>query len=255
MHQQTGVLLWHHYDILNKLYPLWHYYDIIIALITFTKVWLLWHIMTKSRKTLLLHLWHFYYCHYDISNILWHLWLLWHYYLHYCILNYYNTYDIEVLLLAIMTIAKHYVHYGYYHNCHNSHNSHNSYNIFLLILTHKSGIRGWILGLTGGKHSYIQGPAIAAKILWKPNGQCTSFLADTLPKQASSTVFDPQQVSDADAMEPHIQPKVYICDALPEEPSRIGTAEAEQTIAWPKHGDASRAHGTFLHASALAVTP
>ncbi len=75
---------------------------------------LVWHIMTKSRKTLLLHLWHFYYCHYDISNILWYLWLLWHYYLHYCILNYYNTYDIEVLLLAIMTIAKHYVHYIYY---------------------------------------------------------------------------------------------------------------------------------------------
>jgi hypothetical protein len=154
-----------------------------------------------------------------------------------------------------MTIANHYVHYGYYLNCHNSHNSHNSNNIFLLISTHKSGIRGWILGLTGGKHSYIQGPAIAAKILWKPDGVCTSFLADTPPKQASSTVFDPPQVSDADATEPHIRPKVYIRDALPEEPSGIGTAHAEQTIAWPKHGDASRSHGTLFHASARAATP
>ncbi len=34
-----------------------------------------------------------------------------------------------------------------------------------LISTHKSGILGLILGLTGGKHSYIQGPGIAAKIL------------------------------------------------------------------------------------------
>jgi hypothetical protein len=84
-------------------------------------------------------------------------------------LNYYNTYDrdIEVLLWAIMTIAKHYVtvHYGFYHNCYNSHNNHNSNNIFLLISTHKSGIQCWGLGLTGGKHSYIHGPAIAAKIL------------------------------------------------------------------------------------------
>ena len=141
-HQQTGVLLWHHYDIWNKLCPLWHYYDTIITLITFTKVWLLLHIMTKSRKTLLLHLWQFYYCHYDISNILWHLWLLLHYYIHYCISNYYNTYNIEVLLLAIMTNAKHYVHYGYYINCYNMNNSHKSNNIFLLISTHKRGIWG-----------------------------------------------------------------------------------------------------------------
>ncbi len=47
-HQQTRVLLWHHYDILNKLYPLWHYYDTIIALMTFTKDRLLWHIMAKG---------------------------------------------------------------------------------------------------------------------------------------------------------------------------------------------------------------
>jgi hypothetical protein len=92
---------------------LWHYYDTIITLMTFTKVRLLWHIMAKARKSLLLHLWHDYYCHYYILNILWHLCVLWHHYLHYHILNYYYTYDIEVLLLPIMTIAKHYVHYIY----------------------------------------------------------------------------------------------------------------------------------------------
>jgi hypothetical protein len=41
--------------------------------------------------------------------------------------------------------------------------------------------------------------------------------------------------------------------ALPEESSGIGTAHAELTIAWPKHGYASRAHATFLHASPRAA--
>ena len=68
-------------------------------------------------------------------------------------------------LFAIMTNAKHYVHYGYCIDYHNMNKSHNSNNIFLLISTHKSGIRGKTLSLTGGKHSYIHGPAIAAKIL------------------------------------------------------------------------------------------
>jgi len=81
---------------------------------TFTKVRLLWHIMTKAWTAPLLHLWHDYYCHYDNLNILWHLCVLWHHYIHYHILNYYYTYDIEVLLLHIMTIAKHYVHYIHY---------------------------------------------------------------------------------------------------------------------------------------------
>ena len=72
-HQQTGVLLWHYYDIWNILSPLWHYYDTIMTLMAFTKVLLLWHIMTISWQTLLLHLWHYYYDHYDNLNILWHL--------------------------------------------------------------------------------------------------------------------------------------------------------------------------------------
>ena len=106
-------------------------------------------------------------------------------------MNYYDTYDIEVILFAIMTIAKYYLHYGYYHHCHNSYNSNNSNNIFLSISTHKSGIWGWILGLTGGKHLYIQGPAIAAKILRKPDGVCTSFLADTLRNRRQAPSLTP----------------------------------------------------------------
>ncbi len=40
----------------------------------------------------------------------------------------------------------------------------------------------------GGQDSRcIHGPAIAAKVLWTPDGVCTVFLADTPPKQASST--------------------------------------------------------------------
>jgi hypothetical protein len=87
------------------------------------------------------------------------------------------------------------------------------------------------------------------------DGVCTSFLAYTPPKPASSTVFDPPQVSDEDDTDPHIRPKVYIRNALPEETSGIGTAHAEQTIAWSKHGHALRSHGTFLHALARAATP
>ncbi len=87
------------------------------------------------------------------------------------------------------------------------------------------------------------------------NGVCTSFLAYTRPKPASSTVFDPPQVSNEDDTDPHIRAKVYIRYALPEETSGIGTAHAEQTIAWPKHGYALRSHGTILHALPRAATP
>ncbi len=115
--------------------------------------------------------------------------------------------------------------------------------------------RGRIPYLTGGKHSYIEQAAIAAKILWKPDGVCTSFIANTPPKQALSTVFAPLQDKDTDATEPHIRPKVYIGDALPEEPSGIVTARPEPTIARPKHGDAGCSHGTFLRAAVRAQQP
>jgi hypothetical protein len=65
----------------------------------------------------------------------------------------------------------------------------------------------------------------------------------------------PTQVSDEDDTDPHIRAKVYIRYALQEESSGIGTAHAEQMIAWPKHGYVSRLHRTFLHALARAATP
>ena len=83
---------------------------------------------------------------------------------------------------------------------------------------------------------------------------CTSFLADTPPKQALSTVFAPPQDNGSDATEPHIRPQVYIGDALPEEPSEIVAARPAPTIARPKHGDAGCSHGTFLHAASHAAT-
>ncbi len=143
--------------------------------------------------------------------------------------------------------------------CHNGsgYNTHNGHKIFPLISTHKSGVLCWILVLTGGKHSYIQGPGIGAKVLWKLNGVCTSFLAYSPPTPAStwSTVFEPPQVSDEDDTDPHILAKIYMRYALPEESSGISTAHAELTIAWPKHGYALRSHGTFLHALSRAATP
>jgi hypothetical protein len=81
---------------------------------------------------------------------------------------------------------------------------------------------------------------------------CISFLAFTPPTPLSSTVFDPPQDSDEDDTDPHIRAKVYIGYALPEESSGIGTAHAEQTTAWPKHGYASRSQ---VHRAAWRLTP
>ena len=83
---------------------------------------------------------------------------------------------------------------------------------------------------------------------------CTSFLADTPPKQALGTVFALPQDNGSDATEPHIRLKVYIGDALPEEPSEIVAARPAPTIARPKHGDAGCSHGTFLLAASRAAT-
>ena len=86
---------------------------------------------------------------------------------------------------------------------------------------------------------YTSAAAIAAKILRNPGGRCTSLLAGTPKVQAFSTVFDPPQLHKRDATEQHIRPNVYIADALPREPIRFVIGQPEQTVAWPKHGDAS----------------
>ena len=88
-------------------------------------------------------------------------------------------------------------------------------------------------------HFYTSEAATAAKLLRNPGGQCTSVWAGIPKKQAFSTVFDPPQLHERDATEPHIWPNVCFADALPREPSRIPRGQPEQTVAWPKHGDAS----------------
>ncbi len=55
--------------------------------------------------------------------------------------------------------------------------------------------------------------------------------------------------------EPNIWPNVYLADALPREPIRIVRAQPEQTVAWPKLGDASCSHETFPPASSRAAIP
>ena len=102
-------------------------------------------------------------------------------------------------------------------------------------------------------HSYISEAAIAAKILRNPGGRYTSVLAGTPKKQAFSTVFDPPQLHERDATEAHIWPNVYVANALLREPIRIVRAQPEQTVAWPKHGDASCSHGTFRPADSRAA--
>jgi hypothetical protein len=79
--------------------------------------------------------------------------------------------------------------------------------------------------------------------------------AGTPKKQAFSTVFDPQQLLERDATEPRIWPNVYLADALLSEPNRIVRAQPEQTVAWPKHADASCSHGTLHPAGSSAAIP
>ncbi len=98
-------------------------------------------------------------------------------------------------------------------------------------------------------HSYTSAAAIAANILRNPGGWCTSVLATTPKTQVFSTVFDPPQLHERDATEPHIWPDVYLAYALLREPIRIVRAQPEQTVARPKHGDVSCSHGTFLLAA------
>ncbi len=115
-----------HYDIFNILYPLWHYYDTIIAIITFTKVGLLLHIMTKSGITLLFHLWQFHYCHYNFSILLLLLLLLWHYYSHYGYLkNLWHLWQ-SGFIIVIILMESYYMHSCYYHKNNNSYDSFNS---------------------------------------------------------------------------------------------------------------------------------
>ena len=105
---------------------------------------------------------------------------------------------------------------------------------------------------------YIRGSYRSKNIAisrWLVLQYCTSVLAGTPKKQAFSTVFDPPQLHERDATEQHIWPNVYLVDALPREPIRIVRARPEQTVAWPKHGDASCSHGTFRPASSRAAIP
>ena len=96
---------------------------------------------------------------------------------------------------------------------------------------HLSGTWLQKLGLTGRMHSYTSEAAIAAKILRNLGGRCTSVLAGTPKKQPFSTVFDPPQLHERDATEPHIWPNVYLADALLRESIRIVRGQPEPTVA------------------------
>ncbi len=69
------------------------------------------------------------------------------------------------------------------------------------------------------------------------------------------TVFDNPQLQKRDATEPQIRSNVYLADELPRKPSWIVRGHPEQTLAWPKHGDVSCSHGTFLPAASRAAIP
>ncbi len=80
-------------------------------------------------------------------------------------------------------------------------------------------------------HSYASEAAIAAKSIAKSRWSVHLRWDGTPKKPAFSTIFDPQQLLERDATEPHIWPNVYLTDALLREPIRIVRAQPEQTVA------------------------
>jgi hypothetical protein len=112
-------------------------------------------------------------------------------------------------------------------------------------------------------HSYASETTVTAKILQNPGGQCTTVLADICKKQAFSIIFAPPKLHQRDATEPNTRLNVYLAEAPPSDSSRIVRGQPEQTVAWPKHGNAScnscshgtgnPSHGTHLHAQHLTL--
>ncbi len=98
--------------------------------------------------------------------------------------------------------------------------------------------------ITARMVSYTSEASVTAKILQNPGGRCTTVLADIPNKPAFSIIFAPPKPHERDAAEPNIRPNDYLADALPSQSSRIVTGQPEQTVAWPKHGEASCSHGT-----------
>ncbi len=92
-----------------------------------------------------------------------------------------------------------------------------------------------------------------AKCKWSVHLRFGLHPQDTGIYDQFSTVFDPPQLHERDATEQHIWPDVYLADALMREPIRIVRAQPAQTVARPKHGDASLSHGTFLPAALRAT--
>ncbi len=85
---------------------------------------------------------------------------------------------------------------------------------------------------------YISG-SYRSKNIAKSRWSVHLRLAGTPKKQVCGTAFDPSQLHERDATEPHIRLNVYHADTLPREPIRIVRGQPEPTVAWPKHGGAS----------------
>jgi hypothetical protein len=93
----------------------------------------------------------------------------------------------------------------------------------------------WCMASEAGFNSrnafvYIQG-SYNSKNIAKARWSVHLCLGGTPMKQAFSTVFDPQQLLERDATEPHTWPNVYLADALLREPIKIVRAQPEQTVA------------------------
>ncbi len=145
-------------------------------------------------------------------------------------------------------MASYYLHYCYYHkinNLYNSFNSNNSNNIFLHKSTSESGEKGSDSGFNRRKAFLHRTGSYRCKHIVKARW-CVHLLFGRHPTEtgAKHHVCPPAGQRHG----PHIRPKVYIGDALPESPSGIVAARPEPTIAGPKHGDAGCSHGTFLQA-------
>ena len=154
-----------------------------------------------------------------------------------------------------MFLPTHYLHYFNYGDQNNRYNVYNRHNCIKFMYTSPRTLK-WCVASESGLNSwnafpYIRG-SYSSKNIAKSRWSVHLRLGRH-PQETGGTVFDPQQPLERDATEPHIWPNVYLADALLREPIRIVRAQLEQTVAWPKHADASCSHGTLRPAGSSAA--
>ena len=151
-------------------------------------------------------------------------------------------------IILIICFPKYYIHYCSYDTKIIEISDWDLINIIAIIVSDCTCTQKWWLATQTGFNSqntfvYIWGICHSkniAKSRWSVHHRFGRHPQET----GFSIIFAPPKLHERDATEPNIRPNVYLADALPSESSRIVWGQPEQTVAWPKHGDASCSHGT-----------